>query len=58
MTENEYNSEPKGQGGDNPVSRRCYRGEHEACPGSWTQYPDGKGPCECDCHEVEWVRQY
>lgn len=43
---------PRGDGGDLPISRRCFRGDHIQCTGEWTQYPDHSGLCECpdlDC---------
>lgn len=42
--------QPKSLGGDNPISRRCFYGDHSNCKGSWTQYPDQSGDCECECH--------
>lgn len=45
-------TDPKSLGGDDPVSRRCWHGQHSECKGSWTQYPDSSGPCECDCHSA------
>lgn len=46
------NDEPRSMGGDLPLTRRCWRGQHAACPGAWTRYPDESGPCECGCHDV------
>lgn len=44
---------PKSEGGDLPITRRCFRGSCHKCPGKWTQYPDQSGPCEHSCHKVE-----
>ena len=24
---------------------------YEECDGTWTQYPESEGPCECSCHD-------
>jgi hypothetical protein len=40
----------KSDGGDMPISRKCFGGMHDRCQGFWTQYPEDTGPCECECH--------
>lgn len=44
--------EPRSLGGELPITRRCWRGEHKTCTKYWTAYPDQGGPCECDCHKL------
>lgn len=47
FSESPIAGEPRSMGGDLNISRRCYFGDHIACRGEWTAYPDMSGPCEC-----------
>lgn len=47
----DMSEQPKNLGGELPWSVNCYNNYHERCKGSWTQYPDERGTCECPCHQ-------